>query len=371
MTFHDRRRTPATLAVGLVIVLLGGGVARAQNGPLGLPAATTEFILGDSYQHNTDNYGAVAIGGNAFFTSYAVDNNGGALNGLVVGKNLTGFSSTLNGNVIAGGLATYSNPTINGNFSGANGIALNPNGNQGGTISGQAILPSGQPFSNNGVTIHGVNNPQHGTTGAVTVPINFSSEGSLLKQISAAQVAASDYSVTPIFTNQLHFDLSHYTPQLGHSYFFDVTAADFSRSGTGIYIDATGVPADATVVVNIIGTTVGGGPSSYDLTGIGTSHVLYNFSQATSVTLGSGVNGTILAPNAAVFFDSGNINGQLIAGSFGSTTDYAGVEIHYSLFEGHLRAVPEPASLALMGAGGLGLLGYAWRRRRAGCAARS
>ncbi len=57
-----------------------------------------------------------------------------------------------------------------------------------------------------------------GTIGPVTVPINFSSEGTLLKEISAAQISASDYTVTPIFGNQLHFNLSSYTPQSGSTW---------------------------------------------------------------------------------------------------------------------------------------------------------
>ena len=273
----------------------------------------------------------------------------------------------MSGSVIVGGLATYTDPSITGSLSGGMGIALNPTPS-GGTITGPAFHPSGTPFTNNGVDINGLTNPQQGTIGAVTVPINFSSEGTLLEEISAAQVAASDYTVSPIFGNQLHFNLSSYTPQSGSTYYFDVTAADWERSGTGVYIDATNAVANASIVINILnpmGGTVTAGPTNFTLTGIGTGHILYNFSGETSVTLNNGVDGSVLAPEANILWTTGDINGQLIAGSIGSPTAYSGVEVHNSPFSGNLRPVPEPASLALMGAGGLGLLGYSWRRRRA------
>jgi hypothetical protein len=112
--------------------------------------------------------------------------------------------------------------------------------------------------------------------------------------------------------------------------------------------------------------------------GIGADHVLYNFYGATSLTLsGVGVEGTILAPTAAVTFNNGAINGGMIAGSLvgsGETHIYDGGHGASTLFDGTLpgggdilpaTAVPEPASLALMAIGGVALVGYARQQRRA------
>lgn len=87
--------------------------------------------------------------------------------------------------------------------------------------------------------------------------------------------------------------------------------------------------------------------------------VLFNFYTATSLAIsGISVKGSILAPNAAVTFGNGNVEGNLIARELTGSG-----EAHNFLFSGSLPeiSIPEPSVLALAGAS-LVLAGT--RRRR-------
>ena len=116
------------------------------------------------------------------------------------------------------------------------------------------------------------------------------------------------------------------------------------------------VPAGSTVVVNIAGAAplldsvnlnAASGPlSAYDPT-----HVLFNFFEATSLTLiGDDILGTILAPMADVTIEGGFETGSLIAGSVEAlaTSFYSAPLGDSSSASADLAQAPEPASLILL-----------------------
>lgn len=78
------------------------------------------------------------------------------------------------------------------------------------------------------------------------------------------------------------------------------------------------VPATAVAVINVSGatasilnTSLNAGPTA------AAERILYNFPQATAITMaGLGVQGSLLAPNAAVHFDNGLVVGSIFADSF-------------------------------------------------------
>ena len=142
--------------------------------------------------------------------------------------------------------------------------------------------------------------------------------------------------------------------------YFNVKGSDLSSANT-LNISA---PAGATVIVNVDGTSdsftnagmnlIGGQPRS---------KVLFNFYQATSLTL-SGVQ-----------FEGASSNDAALTGSGGHTDDnvmVAGINATNSSFEYHdpglfdgnplIASVPEPSSLVLAGFGLIGM-GIMLKRR--------
>jgi hypothetical protein len=109
---------------------------------------------------------------------------------------------------------------------------------------------------------------------------------------------------------------------------FAVDGADLSAANTLRIV----VPQGSTVLVNVSGASVQMSGFGILLEGVQSSHVLYNFCEATSLTMqGISVEGTVLAPNAAVVFNNGQLNGTLVAASFEGNG-----ETHDVLFAGCL-----------------------------------
>ncbi|AKU21667.1 hypothetical protein ACZ75_09485 [Massilia sp. NR 4-1] len=118
------------------------------------------------------------------------------------------------------------------------------------------------------------------------------------------------------------------------------------------------VKADAHVVINVVGGgnfSITGGQDGQlkDLR----DRLLYNFLDASSVTVGTFAYGTILA-NKADILGGGHLEGNVIANSLSSA-----LEIGYEPYKNITTAVPEPQTWALL-MGGLAILGFAARRRK-------
>jgi choice-of-anchor A domain-containing protein len=92
-------------------------------------------------------------------------------------------------------------------------------------------------------------------------------------------------------------------------------------------------PSGSTVILNISGANDRLQYMGISLNGPRAGRVVYNFYQATSLTIqGVGVNGTIWAPAAAVKFTSASITGSVIAGSMtDSSSQYQTEPFHGAL----------------------------------------
>jgi choice-of-anchor A domain-containing protein len=193
-------------------------------------------------------------------------------------------------------------------------------------------------------------------TGTVTStgpdPINFAAEYTTLTDLS--QMIATQALATGITTSQTS-NIVLTAPGSNTTDYFNLTAEQFTNLA-GIVTNGN------TVVINVIGTTQSDGSPFWvgtpgqQPTGDSTiaSNILFNFSDATSITLDNGFGGAILATNATLT-GSGQANGTFIV----QNMNYQG-EIHGAPFTGDipLSAAPEPATLADLGAGAI-LLGFA------------
>lgn len=307
------------------------------------------FVLNDHSQYWTDVGGRVAVGRDAKYSpGYTVGSamGGTKLDTLIVGRDLTNADTTQNGGLLVGRNATWVNPTVNGN------VAVNGNANfagGGGTITG-TVAVGGTYAAPNGF-------PSNTYTSPATFPFDFTEVGNYLKDQSTFLSTQPVNGITIIEFGQVH--LTGTSPTYNSFY---VTGAQMAgAAGKGLKINA---PAGSTVVVNIDGSTSAMQSMGIDLSGgIDKQHILYNFYQASSVTLGSiTVLGTILAPRADVHFGFGAIDGTIIANNLdGNGT--GGGESHLFLFQGNLPSVPEPSTLVLA-AMGLAALGWQVHKRK-------
>ncbi len=239
---------------------------------LGLAGNFNAFIFQNANMQNSDIQGRFAIGQNANLMNYGVgtqlSNSHGGRDDLIVGGNL----NFTNGQVFNGNIAYDGSSTLN-----------------------SVGIPNG--------------------TAKHAYDINFGYAETQLMNDSAAWGARA---ANGTFVNQwggLTLTGTNSTLNV-----FNLTTSDLSNLW-GITIKA---PAGSSVLVNVSGT----GPVSlqymgFNLVGTDASHVVFNFTQATNITLsGIGFQGSILAPYANVEFNNGNLTGTLVANNLCGTGEF-------------------------------------------------
>jgi len=243
------------------------------------------FILGDIDHRYTDAWGRVAGGGDVTLTSYGVASHLSGFTGdaLVVGGNLTwSWGQVYSGDVVYGGSDL--------------------------TLVGVNVL--------NGVVEQGA-------------PIDFAAEGAWLGFVSTLWSNLPANGVTDLVTwdqgQTWQITLTGTDPEVN---VFTLPGDRLSHAN-GVTIHA---PAGSTVLINISGTENRMQNFGFFLDGVSRDHVLFNFYETQALTLQSvGVQGTVLAPGAAVTHNWAVIEQALIAASL----DGSG-EVHNGGFGGCL-----------------------------------
>jgi choice-of-anchor A domain-containing protein len=333
-------RTARTLSLMTLACL--ATAAHAGTSSLGLDSGLGLLSFSDLVVTGSSVNGSVAVGGNATVSNYSINPAAGS-NGLVVAGNLDFKSGSIGGGTRVGGNATTS---YSGSFGGS--VAV------GGALNAGAGLSVG---GGNTTTVWGAVNgvqPWYPTVtagaGSFSLGFDFAAEQARLGSLSL-QLDQQATTGTPLEQwGTLIFDASNLTTAV-----FDISAADASKN-----MQINGLAAGASVIINVLGSSVDFGNHGY--TNFGSGQVLFNLPEATSITFNGGTTASFLAPLATVQSGWGSIAGQVVVDSWLSS-----VSINATAFNGTLpiaTAVPEPQSWALM-LGGLFAIAAFKRRQRA------
>lgn len=291
--------------------------------PIGDPAAPQQ-----TYTYSDQSFSAY-IGGDLTVPS----NGGGEIEGkLAVGGNLvlqkSGYTiGSSGGGSLVVGPSNTSDSWANNDFSDDNLIiAGDVSGDQSNYIGGDAIIGGsilgstviGRSFSASNFTQSGV--------GASNVGIDFNFANYQLGQKS------SDLTSRTV-TGTFSVSYGEYTFIGDGVSMLQVFNVDDNLVGWELNFE--NIPADATVIINIAGATRTINISGY-ITGAYREHVVYNFHQATNVTLKGEVDGTVLIPDpASETTIAGNVHGRLLtAGDV--LHSGSGVEVHNYPFAGNI-----------------------------------
>lgn len=364
-----------TRTVALTALMLAGSV-QAATAPAPLSALQTlqQFnvvVLNNATIDNTNWQGHIDgrtwIGGS--LTGYGL----GRYNGPVVGMHpqdvtasnyaaltvmgtgvASGAYAVNNVQVTDKGAVVYGNTkdlTINGGHSYVDGSTTSTdfNGNYSYYVTGN--LGSGNHGGTHVTTLAG--SVQEGTSLAAG-STNF---GSVLGGLSTQLKSLASTSTVNIVGEQAYFNV---VAQNGVAV-FDLTTIDTQLFSSSVKrFSFTGLDSATSVIFNtdITSATIaddflGGAANNYG------NKMLWNFYNATSLTVNNQFGGSILATKAALS-NYQNIEG----GVFVSTLDQHG-EIHAKAYTGVIptTAVPEPETYAMLLAG-LGLMGFMARRSR-------
>jgi len=361
------------------------------------------FLLGNLGSANapfqsTDSQGNVAVAGNAYINGSAINgNNTSGSAALVVGGNLTQVNGSISGNAFVGGNANLQSVGSVQNL--VVGGSLN---DQSGSIGGNVFVGGAATNLSSGVTIQGsltltgansslnassnggsspsavyvtsstsVNDPSYwtaarasGAPATPTAPLDVFGSSTDIVNASTSLTALSGATTVNSTGGTINVTLSNSGLNV-----IDLNIAN-GATITGINItNANGVTPTG-LIINVNGDNLNFNGGSFNLGSLANNQVLFNFGNATTLSLQNlAFEGALLAPLATVNFSSGHIDGALIANNYNGPgqVNYVGFNDPLPIYTasgsgGTVVATPEPGSIALFGTGVL-VIGLFFRRR--------
>jgi len=301
---------------------LAPAVLSAAN-PLGVANAYNVFVFSNFTETGSDTGGRIAAGGNVSFSgTYAVTQS-------ILDLYLAPNNDSL---------------VVDGTVTSGTGSILHGNAFRETAGAGSVSMTGGGTLTTGGASPIGVAALQSSYVNYSTQLSQLSSTGSVNNNGFGTITLTGGNSTINIFSVNIAL--------LGGSNTFNIN-----------------IPTSATAIINVTGTTgtttnagmfINGAGVNGD-SSTGATKVLFNFYQATGLTLGGGFLGTVLAPNANVTGTNfAQLDGGLIANSFTGSTEF-----HDQLFTGGgtpsfpSAPTPEAGTSALIGFGLIGLAGIA------------
>ena len=356
----------------------------------------------NNYSSTAVTQGRAVVGGNASFSGGGANicGAGACANTTSITSNTSPTSTSTTGTgygalTVFGSLAgtNTSNTTINGTVNVQGSLTtggtylLNNNGgfNLGGnSASGTTVLNSTQHTTVTGST-QGANyvggTANTASSVASVFPFGASTASTFTQAANDLSTGLADLPGSPgVTTTALAAgQTTKLTPTVGFTAtngetygVVTTTLANLAAEGTGFGGVANGTVNGTTDAATFVVVT-GGGTAVLPTLTYTDPKVIYDFVNATALTVSSAFNGTILAPLATITQGTnGVINGSLVVASITQTQELA----NGNLFTGDLTGligkaygtrsqVPEPASLSLVAAGAAAMALLRRRMRRA------
>jgi choice-of-anchor A domain-containing protein len=337
----------------------GGGVTVAglNNATLSLNGGNSVFIGGANSGNISVTGAAAAIGIGGSNSGTINVSHGGA---ITIGGPNSGNGITVNGGTATIGINANNTAQITANGGGT----IKINGTSG-TISGSGTTNVYLPKRADKTGTIQDTTTHYGTVSvsAPTNPLpNFASTVQApLTTLSTQLEGLTGNSTVSSANGTTTFNAK---PNASGQAIFNISASVLTAGNTNIVLDAN---AATTIIINVTAPCVNTTcaiilPSS---TNFGSTtyaiDTLWNFYNATTLTLGSEFVGTVLAPGAAVSNGS-PIDGDLVAASFSGTGELHNYAFAGNLNLGYADQVPEPSTIALFSVGLIGLIAATRRR---------